>query len=104
MQENNKEKTLKITENIVEVINNEKLTPNELISILATLLFSVGESLEGCRGLSSEKILTRFATQPTLGNALMAQGLHMKETWVKNKKEETDDRTERNIPGQTEKT
>jgi len=76
-------KNQKLVANIIDILNKEKLDASNLICVLSTLLFSVGASLEDCVDLSSEKVLTMFATKPTLGNALMAQALHMKETWIK---------------------
>jgi hypothetical protein len=96
------EETTKIVEDLINCLDSHKLNPNELVHVISTLLFSVGVSLEGCGNISAEKVLTNFATKPTLGSALMAQALYMKETWTKVERKEKDDRTERDIQGQTE--
>jgi hypothetical protein len=85
------EKKLEIVEHIINKLNKERLNANEIVEVLSTLLFSVGASLEDCGDISSEKVLTKFATKPTLGNALMAQALHMKETWTKEEREESNE-------------
>ena len=38
----------------------------------------ITESLGG----NSEQLLKQYAHKPTLGNALMAQALYMKESWI----------------------
>ena len=101
MQEISEEELTRIVEKIIDFLNLEKLKPNQLVHVLSTLLFSVGGSLEGCGDISAEKVLTNFATKPTLGSALMAQAMHMKETWTERK--EQNGRTERDIQGQTTK-
>lgn len=69
----------KIINNIQEtgVQNNQK----DLIEVISDLLYSIGSSLENVDLQSSVDILMRYAQEPTLGNALMAQAIHMKETW-----------------------
>lgn len=98
------EEIIQIVANISKEINNNHLNALELVQVISTLLFSVGASLENYSDISAEKVLTNFAKNPTLGNALMAQALHMKETWVQNEGESINERTERNISGSTETT
>ena len=86
-----------IVENIIDILDKEILNANDLVHIISTLLFSVGVSLENCGEITSEKVLTKFAMKPTLGFALMAQALHMKETWIKNERTKEDDGTTDNI-------
>jgi len=64
-----------------------ELAPEEIAKVVPQFLFSVGESLENCNLQSSEEVLQRYAEKPTYGNALMAQALWMKETWVQPKEE-----------------
>lgn len=85
------DKTLEIVGDLVHRLDQEKLNPAQLINVLSTLLYSVGVSLEDCGDIPAEKVLTNFARNPTLGSALMAQALHMKETWTKDERNETDD-------------
>ena len=61
--------------------------------MLPEFLFSIGASLENCNLSTSEEVLKRYAEKPTFGNALMAEALWMKETWVlpKEKKEMKDE-------------
>jgi hypothetical protein len=55
----------------------------DLIEVLSHLLFSVGSSIEKTSVISSEEVLLRYSKEPTLGNALMAQALYMKEAWTR---------------------
>lgn len=78
------EQESQILESLCATINNAKLSPIELIKVLTSLLFSIGVSVEGCdTPTSSEEVLLKYSTNPTLGNALMAQAIYMKETWIK---------------------
>jgi hypothetical protein len=78
------EQESQILDSLCNIINNANLNHTELISVLTSLLFSIGVSVEGCDvPSSSEEVLLKYSTRPTLGNALMAQAIYMKETWVK---------------------
>jgi hypothetical protein len=70
-----------IVEKLLNVISEAEVNANELVGVLSLLLISVGASLEGCEMVASEKVLIDYAERPTLGNALMAQAIFMKETW-----------------------
>lgn len=70
--------------------------------MLAHFLFSIGSSLENFEPESSEDVLLRYAQNPTLGNVLMAQAYHMKETWTEPERKEHGKHTGI-IQGQTEK-
>ena len=81
MEKDCKEKD--VLEDIVDIINNAQLSPAETTELLINLMFSIGSSLSDVsEELTSEKILTLYASEPTVGHALMAQALHMKETWT----------------------
>jgi len=76
----NKEET--IVKKLIQLINEAKLTPLQLGNVIPEFLFSVGISIEGCDdSLTSEDVLIKYAKTPTLGNALMAQALWMRDTW-----------------------
>lgn len=92
-----KEEREELVANICDTLTKAKLNDSELVSVVSHLLFSIGASLENCDDLSSENVLTRYASSPTLGNALMAQAMHMKETWHNPERNEEDDRTEQDI-------
>jgi len=53
-------------------------------------MYTLGLSIEGIDNISSEDILKQYATNPTIGNALIAQASWMNETWLvpQEKKEE----------------
>jgi hypothetical protein len=76
------------TEKLLEIISTTSPTNNDIVLILSHLLFSIGASLEKCEVSLSKDILLRYASNPTLGNVLMAQAMFIKETW----KGKTDDR------------
>lgn len=90
-----KEHVEKTLVDLATVINYASLNHAELIDVVTNFLFSVGASVEGCGVLeSSEEVLLRYSNNPTLGNALMAQALYMKETWIDNKeRKETENGT-----------
>ena len=88
------EEILETVEELTAILNREKLTQRDLVSVIATFLFSIGSSLEDCGDVSAENVLTMYASRPTLGSALMAQAMHMNETWSHTERKETDERTE----------
>ena len=103
MQEETKNE---IVNTILKIISKEGLQNNteDLVDVLAHLLFSIGSSLEDVNIGSSYEVLMRYAENPTLGNVLMAQAIHMKETWTEKErfKNESNDRQQRIVQGQTE--
>jgi len=70
-----------IVKKLCGVIQESKLTTGQTHEILTRFLFSIGASLENCDISSSEQVLKRYASNPTLGNALMAQALLMRDAW-----------------------
>jgi len=79
-----------IVEKLLETISEAELNTTELVSVLTTFLFSIGVSLDGCGSLTSEQVLLKYAKKPTLGSALMAQSILMKETWKERKQNGTE--------------
>jgi hypothetical protein len=76
-------KEIEIVKQLCETLNSSRLNHLQIINIVSNFLFSVGASLsEGEPLESSEEILLQYSNKPTLGNALMAQALWMKETWA----------------------
>ena len=76
-----KDKTEKVVDKLLETITEAKLNQSQLIKLIYILLFSIGATLEGCTECSSKEVLMNYAKNPTLGNALMAQSLQIKESW-----------------------
>ena len=67
---------------ILSVIEESKLTSNDIQVIIPDLLYSIGNSLEGNPILNGlEEVEIRYSERPTLGNALMAMSTWMKSTW-----------------------
>ena len=88
------EELQKIVADICKTLTEKQLNDFDLVSVLSHLLFSIGASLEGCSSVTSEEVLKRYANNPTLGSVLMAQAIHMKETWFKPERKDQDGRTE----------
>jgi hypothetical protein len=83
----NESKENRIVNELCKLLNTAELNQAELISIVTSFLFSVGASVAKCGALqSSEDVLLQYSREPTLGHALMAQALWMKETWIDNQK------------------
>jgi len=73
----------KVIEQLISTINDAKLPQKDIIKVTSNFLYSLGFSLERCTvSLSSEGVLKRYASNPTFGNALMAQAIYMKEAWT----------------------
>lgn len=68
--------------NLINVINEAELTPIQLSEIIPKFLFSIGASLcEDGALQTAEDVLLNYAKNPTLGSALMAQALWMRDNW-----------------------
>lgn len=72
----------KAVQDLCDTMNKHNLSTKDIAEVLPRFLFSIGAALENCSLQTSEEVLKRYAEQPTFGNALMAQSLWMKETWV----------------------
>ena len=70
-----------IVEKLLQVLVDAKITDKELVDILALFLYSLGQAIEKEDLKTSEEVLIKYAENPTFGSALMAQGLHMRDTW-----------------------
>jgi hypothetical protein len=84
-------KEKEIVKQLCNVINNCNMTNNQTVNVISTFLFSLGASLEECDPSGSDEVLMRYETKKTFGNALMAQGIWMKETWTVPEKILTDE-------------
>jgi len=85
------EKTNKLIKKLIDVVNEDGISLHDLPSAIAGFLYSIGHSIESDPPKTEEQLLMRYAEKPTLGTALMAQALFMKETWqVKNEREKND--------------
>lgn len=70
-----------IIQSLCKIINDSEIKQQEIIDIVSGFLYHLGYSLEGNNYNSSEELLKEFASNPTTGNALMMQGLWIKEHW-----------------------
>jgi len=87
-EENTNEKA----KQLLEDFNNLDVKPEEVVDVLSTLIYSIGHHLTKDPPQTSEQVLLRYAEQPTLGTALMAQALFMKETWSRKEEKESYDK------------
>lgn len=68
----------KAEEDILKVLNNQKLTLKELVYTLANVLIDTGSSLEQVKSsLIAEEAFARYTENPTIGNALISAGFDM---------------------------
>jgi hypothetical protein len=81
----NLEKCEIIEQQIIDILNKEPgLNLKELILVLAQTLIDVGGTLEKVdTKLTYTDMWRRYAVEPTLGNALMAQGSDILHDWLK---------------------
>jgi hypothetical protein len=81
----NEEKAKVAVQKIIEIFNEYKLSPKELVETLSTVMFSLGKHYgkysDDFVG-SSEKIMLDYSSKPNLWNTLLAQAIWMKELWV----------------------
>lgn len=67
---------------LCDVVSEASLNRLELLDLLSQFIYSVGVSMEPESNLqSSEAVLKSYAEKPTLGTALMAQALWMRDVW-----------------------
>ena len=84
-----KETTTEIVTTLLQYIFKNHPTEVEVLDILSTLMYNVGSHLNRANGIDkeyklSEDIMSDFATNPSVANALMGQALVMKDVWLKN--------------------
>lgn len=73
---------------LLKVLNESNMTLRELVYSLALLLIDVGSSLEGVKEkLDYDTMWRRYATNPTLGNALMAASSDILSEWLRVKED-----------------
>lgn len=78
---------------LVNIFNHSNISSEDVHLVLSGFLYSIGSAMIDEMPQSSEEILIKYAKEPTLGSALMAQAIHMKETWSKQGREEKEDDT-----------
>jgi hypothetical protein len=88
-----------VISSLLETLNSHKVTHGNIHIIMSGFLYSVGYSLLDNPPKNNDEVLLRYAESPTLGSALMAQAVFMKETWSQ-KEEKKDDKR---IQGKTKR-
>lgn len=78
-EDEEKEKTSETLEKILEVFKQKKLRTQDIILVLGNLSYSIGAALEGHEpgftGPTIDELNQKYYTEPTVGVALMLQGL-----------------------------
>lgn len=60
----------------------QSITEVDIVDILSSVLYSIGHSISNCtKDLTSYEVMQMYTDNPSLGTALMAQAMYMKETW-----------------------
>ena len=78
-------------EELCDVLTGAKLNKTETLDVVIQFLYSIGASMEPEYNLqSSEAVLRSYAENPSIGNALMAQALWMRDTWKGQVREENE--------------
>lgn len=73
-----------VEQQIIDILNSSDLNLRELVLVLAQTLIDVGGTLEEVKDkLTYSDMWRRYAMEPTLGNALMAQGTDILHDWLK---------------------
>jgi hypothetical protein len=93
-----------IVSSLCEIISKSQVQNNQedLVEVISHFLFSIGSSLERVELGSAEDVILRYAKDPTLGNVLMAQAYHMKETWTDTERYQNNATDTGIVQGQTE--
>lgn len=79
-----------VVQDLIKIFNSAQLKQKEILDIMIRFMYHLGQTLEGGGPYTSEEILLKYAENPTLGAAFMAQSLWMNDTWKKDVKEEKD--------------
>ena len=81
----------KIEQKMLDLLNDNELNGREVIYILGQMLVDLGGSIEGVTSkVDYNGLRRRYAVNPTLGNALMAQGTDMLDEWIDIKEDSSD--------------
>ena len=73
-----------VEQKIIDILNSSNLNLLELIFVLAQTIIDVGGTIEGInKKLTYTDMWRRYATEPKLGNALMAQGADILHDWLR---------------------
>ena len=92
-EEKRQEKIDLAIKRLVNVFNHSNLQLRDLPQVVAGFLYSVGTAMLDDPPRTSEDVLTLYAKKPSFASALMAQAIHMKETWIEqeNERKETNE-------------
>jgi hypothetical protein len=71
--------TYQLIQETIDQLNG--FSKKEILEFLCILTYSIGSSFENVGTLSSEEVLLLHTKKPTIGTALMAQALWMRDLW-----------------------
>lgn len=78
-----------VLKTLCDAVTEAGLNRLQIIDLLSQFIYSIGVSIEPESNLqSSEAVLRSYAEKPTLGTALMAQALWMRDVWKGQVREE----------------
>lgn len=89
-KEKKEEENILAVKRLINIFNHSDLTKEDIPIVLSNFIYSIGASFFDNPPDNSEDILMLYAKKPTIGSALMAQGIHMRELWTE-KEEEKDE-------------
>ena len=90
------EKCSKLLEQLVDAFTEVKPTVGEILVIYGNLGYTLGASIEGHKGSGPniKEVKKRYYSEPSVGNALMVQGIEIT-NWFQDHQEETIKNTEK---------
>lgn len=87
--EEREERRRKALKDLCDVVTEAKLDTQDTLTLVIEFIYSIGASLESEYDLqSSEAVLMSYAEKPSIGNALMAQALWMRDNWKRQERKE----------------
>jgi hypothetical protein len=100
MRKEDEDKIERTVTQLLNVINDNDIQAKDLPYTLSFFLYSIGHSLLEDPPETNEEVLLKYAENPTLGSALMAQAVFMKETWSQKEEKKKNDKR---IQGKTKR-
>ena len=75
-------KVREVEDKLIEVLQQNKLTRTELLTVLGIILVDAGASLEEIPDISMDQVYYMFAEKPTYGRSLMCIGADILREWL----------------------
>ena len=83
-------KAEKSIDQIIKILNKNKLDKEEFVAVLAHVIYSAGIifSQRDSKNIDIDTVVKDYETKPTIGDALILQGINMK-NWLFNMRRTT---------------